>query len=77
MSCFFYLDISFLLFFQILDYNNDNILGILLFGNLSSVSTYFGSFDFSYGILLNGNVNASFKYINQLKSGLKIRGDVN
>jgi len=61
---------------QVLDYNNDNILDILLFGNLSSVSTYFGSFDSSYGILLNGNGNATFNYINQAKSGLKIRGDI-
>ena len=52
-------------------------MDILLFGNLSNVSNYFGSFDSSYGILLSGNGNATFNYINQLKSGLKIRGDVN
>ena len=62
---------------QVLDYNNDNNMDILLFGNLSNVSNYFGSFDSSYGILLSGNGNATFNYINQLKSGLKIRGDVN
>jgi hypothetical protein len=43
---------------------------------MSSVSPYFGSFDSNYGILLEGNGNGYFNYIDQSKSGLKIRGDV-
>ena len=61
---------------QILDYNKDKIDDIILVGNNSNVSTYFGSFESSYGILLEGNGDGTFKYINQKKSGLKIKGDV-
>ena len=61
---------------QILDYNNDNNDDIILVGNNSNVSTYFGSFESSYGILLEGNGDGTFKYINQKKSGLKLKGDI-
>mgnify|MGYP001158118674 FL=1 len=61
---------------QVLDFNNDNTEDILLVGNNSNVSTYFGSFESSYGILLKGNGDGTFDYINQKKSGLKLRGDV-
>ena len=61
---------------QILDYNKDKIDDIILVGNNSNVSTYFGSFESSYGILLEGNGDGTFKYINQKKSGLKIKGDI-
>ena len=61
---------------QILDYNNDKIDDIILVGNNSNVSTYFGSFESSYGILLEGNGDGTFKYINQKKSGLKLKGDI-
>ena len=61
---------------QIIDYNNDNNIDILLFGNNSNVSTYFGTFESSYGILLEGRGDGTFNYIDQKKSGLKIKGDV-
>ena len=61
---------------QIFDYNKDKIIDILLFGNNSNVSTYFGAFESSYGILLEGKGDGTFNYINQKKSGLKIKGDV-
>lgn len=61
---------------QVLDFNNDNTEDILLVGNNSNVSTYFGSFESSYGILLKGNGDGTFDYINQKKSGLKLRGDI-
>ena len=54
---------------QVLDFNNDNREDILLVGNNSNVSTYFGSFESSYGILLKGNGDGTFDYINQKKSG--------
>ena len=50
---------------QIIDYNNDNNIDILLFGNNSNVSTYFGTFESSYGILLEGRGDGTFNYINQ------------
>ena len=43
---------------------------------MSSVSPFFGVFDSNYGILLEGNGTGDFSYINQAKSGLKIKGDV-
>ena len=61
---------------QTLDYNNDNNVDLILFGNMSSVSPFFGVFDSNYGILLEGNGMGDFSYINQAKSGLKIKGDV-
>jgi len=61
---------------QILDYNKDDIEDILLVGNNSNVSTYFGSFESSYGALLEGNGDGTFNYINQKNSGLKLRGDM-
>ena len=61
---------------QTLDYNNDSIIDILLVGNNSNVSTYFGSFDSSYGILLEGKGDGTFNYINQKESGLNLKGDI-
>ena len=61
---------------QILDYNNDGNKDLLLFGNNSNVSPFFGSFDSNFGVLLEGQGNGYFNYIRQSKSGLKIRGDI-
>jgi len=61
---------------QILDYNNDGNQDLLLFGNNSNVSPFFGSFDSNFGVLLKGEGNGNFNYINQSMSGLKIRGDI-
>ena len=61
---------------QVLDYNNDGNKDLLLFGNNSNVSPFFGSFDSNFGVLLEGEGNGYFNYIKQSKSGLKIRGDI-
>ena len=61
---------------QTLDYNNDTNIDLILLGNMSSVSPFFGTFDSNYCILLEGNGMGDFSYINQAKSGLKIKGDV-
>jgi hypothetical protein len=61
---------------QHLDYNNDSNTDIIIFGNMTSVSPYFGSLDSNYGILLKGDGKGEFKYIDQKKSGLNVRGDV-
>ena len=47
-----------------------------LLGNISSVSTYFGSFDANNGILLEGYGNGTFSYVDQNKSGLNVNGEV-
>ncbi len=61
---------------QVLDYNEDGNKDLLLVGNNSNVSPFFGSFDSNFGVLLKGEGNGNFSYINQSTSGLKIRGDV-
>tara|TARA_Y100000746_G_scaffold46574_1_gene35796 strand:+ start:5578 stop:8856 length:3279 start_codon:yes stop_codon:yes gene_type:complete len=61
---------------QVLDYNKDGNKDLLLVGNNSNVSPFFGSFDSNFGVLLKGEGNGNFSYINQSISGLKIRGDV-
>ena len=61
---------------QHLDYDNDSNTDIIIFGNMTNVSPYFGSLDSNYGILLRGIGEGKFKYIDQKKSGLNIRGVV-
>ncbi len=61
---------------QILDFNKDEKKDLLLVGNNSSVSTYFGSFESSYGVLLEGIGDGTFKYVKQNESGLNLRGDI-
>ena len=46
------------------------------FGNMTKVAPYFGSLDSNYGILLRGDGEGNLSYVDQSKSGLKIRGDV-
>ena len=58
------------------DYNFDNNLDLMLFGNRNSVSTYFGSFDSNNGILLEGRGDGTFSYVNQIKSGLNVTGEI-
>ncbi len=49
------------------DYNSDNNIDLLIFGNKNFVSTYFGSFDANHGILLKGNGDGTFEYVDQKK----------
>ena len=58
------------------DYNFDNNLDLILFGNKNSVSTYFGSFDSNNGILLEGRGDGTFSYVDQIKSGLNVTGEI-
>ena len=57
------------------DYNSDNNIDLLIFGNKNFVSTYFGSFDANHGILLKGKGDGTFEYVNQKKSGLNVTGE--
>lgn len=60
----------------ILDYNRDGNDDVLLCGNNSHTKLRLGKIDANYGILLRGNGDGSFHYINQTTSGLKLQGDV-
>jgi hypothetical protein len=59
-----------------LDYNKDGNKDLLLCGNIHHARLRFGNYDANYGIILKGDGKGNFSYINQKKSGLKLRGDV-
>ncbi|MEM6320900.1 MAG: VCBS repeat-containing protein [Bacteroidota bacterium] len=61
---------------QILDYNGDEQLDLLLCGNNSHLKLRLGKSDANYGVLLEGDGKGNFTYVNQRRSGLKLRGDV-
>lgn len=61
---------------RVLDANADGNADILLCGNNSHTKLRLGKFDANYGILLTGDGRGNFKYVNQLISGLDLRGDV-
>jgi len=60
----------------VLDYNQDGNLDLLLGGNSNQARLRFGKSDASYGTLLQGNSKGEFTYVPQLKSGLRVKGDV-
>lgn len=60
----------------VLDYNQDGNQDVLLTGNNSHMKLRLGKFDANYGILLKGNGTGNFEYVNQINSGLSIKGDV-
>jgi enediyne biosynthesis protein E4 len=61
---------------NVLDYDEDGISDLILCGNTSQTKIRLGKFDANYGLLLKGEGNGQFKYIDQRHSGLNIRGDV-
>jgi hypothetical protein len=60
----------------VLDYNEDGNPDLLLCGNNSKTKIRLGKFDANYGVLLKGNGQGEFKYINQSVSGFNLKGDV-
>jgi enediyne biosynthesis protein E4 len=58
------------------DANGDDKKDLLLAGNNSFTRIRYGRYDACHGVLLLGDGKGNFSYQNQLKSGLKIRGDV-
>lgn len=61
---------------QVLDYNKDGYLDVLLCGNNSYQKLRMGKADANYGVLLEGKGNGDFIYVPQTESGFSIKGDV-
>jgi hypothetical protein len=59
-----------------LDYDGDGNKDLLLCGNINQSRIRFGKYDANHGVLLKGNGKGNFKYIPELESGLKLKGDV-
>ncbi len=61
---------------SILDYDKDGKEDMLLCGNTNHANLRFGKSDANFGTLLKGDGKGDFSYIDQQKSGFKLRGDV-
>jgi hypothetical protein len=59
-----------------LDYDKDGKQDLLLCGNINHARLRFGKYDANYGILLRGDGQGHFSYIDQRKSGFHLWGDV-
>ena len=60
----------------IFDSNNDNNPDILLGGNLNNVKPEVGSYDASYGAILEGDGKGGFSYVPAKLSGFRLNGEV-
>lgn len=60
----------------VLDYNEDGRQDLLLCGNNTHAKLRLGRFDANYGVLLRGDGQGAFEYIDQEKSGFMLKGDV-
>jgi enediyne biosynthesis protein E4 len=58
------------------DFNKDGNMDLLLAGNADQVRIKIGKTDANYGCLLAGDGKGGFTYINQMRSGLNIKGCV-
>lgn len=56
------------------DIDQDGYLDLILGGNTTAVSSYFGSYQGNWGLILKGDANGTFR--NFKDSPLKIKGDV-
>ena len=61
---------------QALDFDKDGNQDLLLCGNNSHLKLRLGKSDANYGMLFQGDGKGDFSYVDQVTSGLKIRGDV-
>jgi hypothetical protein len=59
-----------------LDYDKDGKEDLLLCGNINHARLRFGKYDANYGILLKGDGKGNFSYIDQQRSGFRLRGDI-
>ncbi len=58
------------------DFNQDGHQDLLLAGNQSAIRIRLGVIDANFGQVFLGNGNGNFNYLPQVKSGLKMNGDV-
>lgn len=61
---------------SVLDYDKDGNDDLLLCGNNSNLKLRLGRADANQGVLLLGDGKGSFRYMNQVQSGLQVKGDV-
>ncbi len=61
---------------QSVDYDENGTQDLLMAGNYYPVSTQIGRYDASYGALVKNNGDRTFSYISNLKSGLRLSGQV-
>ena len=59
-----------------MDVNRDDHTDLMLGGNANKARIRLGKHDANYGIILEGKSGASFEYIPQYASGLRLSGDV-
>lgn len=59
-----------------MDYDADGDEDVLLCGNLNHARLRFGKYDANFGVLLKNDGKGNFSYVNQLKSGFNMWGDV-
>lgn len=59
-----------------LDYDHDGKQDLLLCGNINHARLRFGKQDANYGILLKGDGAGHFSYIDQVRSGFHLTGDI-
>ncbi len=58
------------------DFNGDGNIDLLLCGNIDNTRIRIGKIDANYGVLMFGDGKGNFKYVNQVESGLSIKGNV-
>ncbi|HEV8285907.1 MAG TPA: VCBS repeat-containing protein [Chitinophagaceae bacterium] len=58
------------------DFNNDGIIDLLVAGNEYQTEPMTGMYDASYGLLLIGQSNKTFKVVNPTESAFCVKGDV-
>ncbi|MGB5665640.1 MAG: RNA-binding protein, partial [Maribacter sp.] len=58
------------------DFDHDGNKDMILMGNNHNFKLRLGKFDANFGTLLLGDGKGGFQYVNQIKSGLDIRGAV-
>ena len=61
---------------QTIDLNDDNIMDILLGGNLYRAKPEMGIYDAGYGLALAGTENLNFKVITPHQSGFFVKGEI-
>lgn len=61
---------------QVLDFNKDGILDLILGGNLAQIKPEIGKFDASFGEVLIGKGDGTFTFSPNYQNGLKLEGDV-